>query len=158
MRNYHRMVGILVLMHDQSAGSVRVDRAGKPRIAYAVNPKEQLLFVDGMKHCAEILFASGAKQVLVPYASPLMLRPGDDLSVLEARGVRPAEIVLAATHPQSTCRMGEDPRRAVVNSWCQSHELQTLFVCDMSVFPSSLGAPPQISTAAIADRTARYIA
>jgi hypothetical protein len=27
----------------------------------------------------------------------------------------------------------------------------------MGVFPTSLGAPPQISTAAIADRTAQYI-
>ena len=53
--------------------------------------------------------------------------------------------------------MGEDRHRAVVNSYCQSHELPNLFVCDMSVFPSSLGAPPQISTAALADRTAQYI-
>jgi choline dehydrogenase-like flavoprotein len=27
----------------------------------------------------------------------------------------------------------------------------------MSVFPTSLGAPPQITTAALADRTARHI-
>jgi choline dehydrogenase-like flavoprotein len=54
--------------------------------------------------------------------------------------------------------MGEDPRRSVLNSYCQSHDLENLFVCDMSVFPTSLGAPPQISTASIADRAARYMA
>jgi choline dehydrogenase-like flavoprotein len=32
-----------------------------------------------------------------------------------------------------------------------------LFVADMSVFPTSLGAPPQITTAALADRTARHL-
>ena len=157
MQNYHRMVGILVLMHDQSAGAVRVDRAGKPEITYAVNDKERGLFLDGMKHCAEILFASGAKQVVVPYESPLVLRPGDDLRAIEQRGLRPNEIPLASTHPQSTCKMGEDPKRSVVKSWGQSHDLPNLFVADMSVFPTSLGAPPQISTAAIADRTAHYI-
>lgn len=157
MKNYHRMVGILVLMHDASSGTVRAGSAGKPEISYAVNPKEQRLFVEGMRHCAEILFASGAKKVLVPYESPLWLEPGQDLHAIDARGLRPNDILLASTHPQSTCRMGEDPKKSVVNSWCRSHDVANLFVCDMSVFPSSLGAPPQISTAAIADRTAHYI-
>ena len=71
--------------------------------------------------------------------------------------MRQGDIPIASTHPQSTCAMGEDRTRAVVNSYCQSHELPNLFVCDMSVFPSSLGAPPQITTAALADRTAQYI-
>lgn len=157
MQNFHRMVGILVLMHDESAGTVRIGRSGKPEIAYQVNAKERGLFLEGMKHCAEILFASGAKQVLVPYESPLLLQPGDDLRAIDQRGLRPNDILLASTHPQSTCKMGEDTKRSVVNSWCQSHDLGNLFVADMSVFPSSLGAPPQISTAAIADRTAHYI-
>jgi choline dehydrogenase-like flavoprotein len=157
MRNYHRMVGILVLMHDESAGVVRVNRSGKPEIAYEVNAKERGLFLEGMKHCAEILFASGAKKVLVPYEAPLPLQPGDDLRAIDQRGLRPNDIPLASTHPQSTCKMGEDAKRSVVNSWCQSHDFKNLFVVDMSVFPSSIGAPPQISTAAIADRAARYI-
>ncbi len=158
MKNYHRMVGILVLMHDQSSGQVRVDRHGRPQITYTVNAEEQQLFADGLGHCAEILFASGAKKVIAPYTRPVVLMDGDGLDVLRTRGVRQGDIPIASTHPQSTCAMGEDRTRAVVNSYCQSHELPNLFICDMSVFPSSLGAPPQISTAAIADRTAQYIA
>jgi choline dehydrogenase-like flavoprotein len=157
MRNYHRMVGILVLLHDQSRGTVRADRGGRPQISYALDPREGALMAEGMKHCAEILFASGATQVMAPYARPVVLEPGDDPAVFETLGVHQGDIPIASTHPQSTCAMGEDPRRAVVNSYCRSHELANLFVCDMGVFPSSLGAPPQISTAAIADRTAQYI-
>jgi choline dehydrogenase-like flavoprotein len=157
MRSFHRMVGILVLLHDQSSGTVRLDARGKAAITYRVNDAEQRLLAEGMQHCAEILFASGAKKVVVPYARPLVLQPGDSVDALAQRGVRQGDILIASTHPQSTCRMGEDPRRAVVNSYCQSHDIKTLFVCDMGVFPTSLGAPPQISTAAIADRTAQYI-
>jgi choline dehydrogenase-like flavoprotein len=73
------------------------------------------------------------------------------------RGVRQGEIPIASTHPQSTCRMGADPRTSVVDAWGASHEVRGLFVADMSVFPTSLGAPPQITTAALADRTARHI-
>ena len=157
MQQYHRMVGILVLMHDQSTGQVQVDSHGRPRISYTLNEREQQLFGEGMQHCAEILFASGAKQVMAPYARPVVLEPDDPLDVFLERGARQGEIPIASTHPQSTCPMGEDTRRAVVSSYGQSHELANLFICDMSVFPSSLGAPPQISTASLADRTAQYI-
>lgn len=156
MRNFHRMVGILVLLHDQSSGTVKLGPR-KVQIDYRVNPAEQALFAEGMRHCAEILFASGAQRVIAPYAQPLTLRPGDALDVFAQRGARQGDILMASTHPQSTCRMGEDPRRSVVSSYCQSHDVKNLFVCDMGVFPTSLGAPPQISTAAIADRTAQYI-
>jgi len=157
MRNYHRMVGILVLMHDQSAGQVQIDRNGRPQISYTVDAREQRLFAEGLQHCAEILFASGASKVIAPYGQPVTLEPDDSLDVFLERGVRQGDIPIASTHPQSTCAMGEDRRRAVVNSYGQSHDLPNLFVCDMSVFPSSLGAPPQISTASLADRTAQYI-
>ncbi len=157
MRQFHRMVGILVLMHDQSSGQVRVTSGGKPEITYKVSEREQQLFTEGMKHCAEILFASGAKKVLAPYHRPVWLEPGDSLDIFAARGARQGELPMASTHPQSTCRMGEDPRRSVVNSYCQSHDIKNLFVCDMGVFPTSLGAPPQITTAALGDRTAHYI-
>jgi choline dehydrogenase-like flavoprotein len=157
MRNFHRMVGILVLMHDQSSGEVRASAGGKPEIRYRVNAHEQRLFAEGMKHCAEILFASGARKVLAPYARALVLQPGDSLDAFDRRGARQGDILMASTHPQSTCKMGEDRSRSVVGSYCQSHDVKNLFVCDMSVFPTSLGAPPQISTAAIADRAAQYI-
>jgi choline dehydrogenase-like flavoprotein len=158
MQNYHRMVGILVLMHDQSSGTVQIDRRGRPQIRYTVNAAEQQRFAEGLQHCAEILFASGAKHVIAPYTQPVVLEPDDSLDVFLERGVRQGDIPIASTHPQSTCPMGEDKTRAVVNSYGQSHELPNLFICDMSVFPTSLGAPPQISTASLADRTAHYIA
>lgn len=157
MKNFHRMVGILVLMHDQSSGQVQIDRQGRPQISYMVNAKEQQRFAEGLRHCAEILFASGARAVVVPYTKPLILDAESSLDVFEQRGVRQGEIPIASTHPQSTCAMGEDRSRAVVNSYGQSHELPNLFISDMSVFPTSLGAPPQISTAALADRTAHHI-
>jgi choline dehydrogenase-like flavoprotein len=157
MKKFHRMVGILVLMHDQSTGQVQIDRSGRPRISYTLDAREQQLFGEGLDHCAEILFASGATEVIVPYNRPLFLSAEDSRDVLRQRGARQGEIPIASTHPQSTCPMGEDRRRAVVSSYGQSHDLPNLFICDMSVFPTSLGAPPQISTAALADRTAQYI-
>jgi choline dehydrogenase-like flavoprotein len=97
--------------------------------------------------------------VAIPYQpEALVLERGDDLGQITRRGVREGAIPIASTHPQSTCRMGADPQRSVVNAWGECHGVPGLFVADMGVFPSSLGAPPQITTAALADRTAHHIA
>ena len=41
--------------------------------------------------------------------------------------------------------MGDDPRRSVVRSNGEHHAVQGLFVTDGSLFPTSIGVPPQIS-------------
>jgi choline dehydrogenase-like flavoprotein len=159
MKSFAHVVGLLVLLHDRSSGSVASGASfGRPRIRYALEADDRQQLAEGLVHCSEVLFAAGAREVLVPYwIDPLVLRPGDDLRAILRRGVRQGEIGIASTHPQSTCRMGGDPRTSVVNAWGESHEVRGLFVADMSVFPTSLGAPPQITTGALADRTAQHI-
>jgi choline dehydrogenase-like flavoprotein len=53
--------------------------------------------------------------------------------------------------------MGADPSTSVVDAFGHCHAVRGLFVADMSVFPTSLAAPPQLTTAALADRTAHAI-
>jgi choline dehydrogenase-like flavoprotein len=159
MKAYARTAGLLVLLHDRSEGSVESGSSpDRPRIRYALRPDERAQLAEGLIHCCEVLLAAGALEVVVPYwDAPLVLRPGGDLSVIRRRGVREGDIPMASTHPQSTCRMGGDPRRSAVDAFGESHEVRGLFVSDMSVFPTSLGAPPQITTAALADRMARHL-
>lgn len=159
MKGFDRMAGLLVLLHDQSAGSVEPGPSpGKPKITYSLTDGDRRQLAEGLVHCCECLLAAGAETVAVPFLrDPLEFRPGDDLSPILARGVREGEIPIASTHPQSTCRMGADPGSSVVNAFGESHDVPGLFVADMSVFPTSLGAPPQITTAALADRTAHHI-
>jgi choline dehydrogenase-like flavoprotein len=159
MREFSRSAGLLVLLHDQSAGTVRSgDSLSRPKIEYALTPRDRALMAEGLVHCAKVLFAGGARRVVIPYApDPLTIETGEDPSIILRRGVREGGIALTSTHPQSTCRMGANPGTSVVDAWGGSHEVRGLFVADMSVFPTSLGAPPQITTAALADRTAHHI-
>jgi choline dehydrogenase-like flavoprotein len=159
MREFPKLGGVLALLHDQSEGSVESgDSLARPRIRYALDARDRARLTQGLRRCVELLFASGARRVLVPYASgPLALERGDRLDEIERREVREGAIPLASTHPQSTCRMGGDPRTSVVDAVGHCHGVHGLFVADTSVFPTSLGAPPQITTAAMADRTAHEI-
>ena len=54
-------------------------------------------------------------------------------------------------------RMGKNPRRSVVNEYCQSHDVPNLFIVGSSVFPSLAGYPPTATIAALSYRTAEYI-
>ena len=60
-----------------------------------------------------------------------------------------------AAHTIGTCRMGDDPARSVVDRWGRSHEVANLWICDNSVFPSSLAANPALTIMALSLRTAR---
>jgi choline dehydrogenase-like flavoprotein len=162
MKRFAHMGGLLALLHDQSEGSVEPGGSlARPRIRYALDANDRAQLALGLLHSVEVLLAGGAREVLVPYArGPLVFRAGDDLAPIRERGVAqagPGAIALASTHPQSTCRMDGDPERGVVGAFGECHEVAGLFVADMSVFPTSLGAPPQLTTAALADRTARHI-
>ncbi len=158
LRELPRTGGMLALLHDRSSGEVSWGSDGRPRIRYALEPGDRRQLLEGLKHVVEVLWAAGAERVLVPYwQEPLWLRPEDGLAALDRRGIREGTIALTSTHPQSTCRMGEDPTRSVVDSFGELHGTDGIFVADMSVFPTSLGAPPQITTAALADRTAHRI-
>ena len=59
------------------------------------------------------------------------------------------DLYLYASHPMSTCRMGEDPATAAVDPDGRLYGWDNLYVADASVFPTSLGVNPQVSTMAI---------
>lgn len=63
-----------------------------------------------------------------------------------------------ASHEVGTCRMGKDSKTSVLNSYCQTHEINNLFVIDGSCFTTFSEKNPTLTIAAIAVRSARYIA
>ena len=63
-----------------------------------------------------------------------------------------------ATHVFGSCRMGSDPRNAVVDPHCRSHRWRNLFIVDASIFPSSGGGEsPSLTIEALAIRAAAHL-
>jgi choline dehydrogenase-like flavoprotein len=60
-------------------------------------------------------------------------------------------------HMNGTARMGDNPRKSVVDSDCRSWDIRNLWVCDGSVFPTVGGVNPSLTIQAIACRTADRI-
>ena len=61
-------------------------------------------------------------------------------------------------HEVGTCRMGDDPRRSVVNRWSQSHDHKNLFLVDGATFVSSGWQNPTMTISALAMRASEHLA
>jgi choline dehydrogenase-like flavoprotein len=57
-----------------------------------------------------------------------------------------------AIHEVGTARMGNDPKKSVLNAFCQSHNISNLVVADGSCFVSSACQNPTLTMMALAVR------
>lgn len=65
--------------------------------------------------------------------------------------------LMATGHLMGTCRMGNDPKRSVVNQYGQSHDVPNLYIFDGSVFVTGAGFNPTGTLAAIALRSVQNL-
>ena len=158
MRAYRGIAALLVLLHDRSSGRVLVNRRGAPVIRYSLNRVDRASLIEGLIHGAQLLFAAGAKEITLPYTRRIVIKRESDLEVIRQRGIVENDMLVASSHPQGTLRMGSDQRGSVVDSYGEAHAIKGLFVADASLFPSSIGIPPMLTIAAMADRIARRLA
>ena len=61
-------------------------------------------------------------------------------------------------HEVGTCRMGDDPKRSVLNKWCQSHDHKNLFVVDGASFTSAGWQNPTMTILALSMRASEHLA
>jgi len=61
-------------------------------------------------------------------------------------------------HEMGTCRMGNDPKKSVLNRFNQCHEVKNLFVTDGSSFPSQGQENPTLTIMALTVRACDYLA
>lgn len=155
LRAYDRLAVAAVMLHDETRGTVRRGWLGidRPRIDYWPSLEDQRTLREGVKALARLWLAAGAQAVVLPFARAPLARTEADILAVDSYPFLPHEVAVSSVHPQGTCPLGEvlDERGAV-------RGVEGLVVADASVFPTSVGVPPQISTAALATRTAFLLA
>jgi long-chain-alcohol oxidase len=153
-----------VLGRDTSAGRVRVDRDGSPRVRWRLNAADEARLAAGLAAAGEVLAAAGAEEVFSLHRQRLAFRPGGpDAHRAWAEATRRAGLgggraTLFSYHQMGSCRMGTDPASSAVGPDHQAHEVQGLYVADASLFPTASGVNPMLSVMALAHRAAGQIA
>jgi len=155
MEAYPRMAVFTAMIHDHTAGRVRPDGDLGLEIEYAPNDEDRRELRFGLGELVRVLFAAGARRVFVPSDPVIELSPSDASSWLGRVDVSDG---LTAVHPMASVPMGDDPEVAAVGSDGQHHHVEGLWVADGSIFPTSIGIPPQISIYAMGLHVGRAIA
>lgn len=157
MERYRHIAALLVLLHDTTSGRVSLNRDGTPRIVYRLNSEDKAVLVEGAINAARLLLAAGATEILMPYTQHVRIKTEADLAGIRQRGIVPNDVMLASSHPQGTLRMGADAATSVVTFSGEARAVRNLFVADASLFPASIGVPPMLTIAALADYVAHQI-
>ena len=164
MRDFARLHVEIALLrdgfHEQSPGGiVRLRDDGAPALDYPLTP----YVWDGVRRAflamAEIQFAAGATKVMPIHGRGEAF---DSFAAakraIERFDLAPLVTPVVSAHVMGGAPFGPDERRAVVDPGGRHHQLANLYVVDGSLFPTSIGANPQLSIYAIAARLSAAIA
>ena len=150
----------------------------RPRIHYPLENHDRNSLIDGLCVAARIAAGAGATSIGSSFASmglvelPPVAEAGDSAaslvretavdnfcSRLREHGVTTDyRTLLFSAHQMGTCRMGSSSLESVVDENGETWNCSNLYVCDASVFPTSSGVNPMLTTLAIADGVAEGIA
>jgi choline dehydrogenase-like flavoprotein len=108
---------------------------------------------------AEIQFAAGAQTVLPLHENGTGASSWREArAAIEALPMRALATRVVSAHVMGGCPMGPDPATSVVSEAGRHHQVANLSVHDASVFPTSLGANPQLTIYALSARMATGLA
>lgn len=156
LKEMNYLCGLGVMVHDHGQGSVRARKNGRAKLSYRWHPDDVDVLKAGMVLSARVLLAGGAREI---YATAHGSRRHTTAEALKAELVNTplSNMSLYSAHPMSTCWMGTEPQLSVVNSRGRMHRMKGLYVADASVFPTSLGVNPQLSTMSVSTLIGRAI-
>ncbi len=145
------------LMRPKSLGRVMIrsaDPVAAPSICfnYLTDHQDREDLRTAVRLTREIL----AQPALSPYRGE-ELNPGDSIQSDNDIDAWVRRSVETCYHPVGTCRMGLDPRSAVVDSECRVHGVAGLRVVDASIMPAIISGNTNAPTIMIAEKVSDLI-
>jgi choline dehydrogenase-like flavoprotein len=156
MLNFNRMTSVGILVGSESNGSVHTSGLTGREIRYVPTPGDFQKMVKGLTLGGQIFLAAGAEFVS-PDSFKYYKFTNANIGDFGLKITRPQDLSLGTGHPQGGNVMSRNPRIGVVNEEMRVYGYDNLFIADASVFPSSLGVNPQITTMTFAHYAAEYI-
>lgn len=145
MRLAPRMARASVLVGTLRPGRLRGRGA---TVDFTAAKEEKAALVAGLERATEAYLEAGAVRVMPSTLTWCEIRSAKDTSAL-----RRGELQLRTSHPQGGNALG-----VVVDGGFRVHGTENLYLCDSSVFPTSVGVEPQLTVMALAQYAARRIA
>jgi choline dehydrogenase-like flavoprotein len=164
MRRFTHTQVLLALVRDgfhreSDGGRVGLRGDGSPVLAYPLRD----VFWDAAKRAlltmAEIQFAAGAKQVVPVHEQGILYSSwAEARAAIPKLAFEPLTARVVSAHVMGGCGMAGTPEQGVVDGNGRHWQLENLSVHDGSVFPTSIGANPQLSIYGLTARNASRLA
>jgi choline dehydrogenase-like flavoprotein len=150
MRRYRHMACAGVLVGTTKPGRVKATRNG-PVIDFEASEEDRGTIAEGLEVAARIWLEAGAERVMPATLAWQEYRDPAKLRGLPER-IMKADLLMTSAHPQGGNALG-----AVVDEDFRVGGIENLYLCDASVFPSSVHVNPQLTVMGMAQYAARRI-
>jgi choline dehydrogenase-like flavoprotein len=151
MHRYRHMACAGVLVGTTTPGRVKAGRTA-PEIEYTPSAADQARVVDGLQVAGRIWLQAGATRVMPATFAWQEYRTPASLEKLPGRIRDTGDLLLTSAHPQGGNALGD-----VVDEDFRVRGLKNLYLCDASVFPTSVHVNPQLTVMGMARYAARRI-
>ncbi|MDP9041256.1 MAG: GMC family oxidoreductase, partial [Bacteroidota bacterium] len=159
MTEYNRMACTGVLVGTASDATVRMKGLLGRDISYERSEEDFNSLMEALTLVSKIYLNAGATRVMPNTFNYYEYKTIPDLEERLRKDVKGSrDISTGSGHPQGGNVMSNDPATGVVDSNFKVFGFENLFVCDASVFPTSLGVNPQITVMSLAHYAAPIIA
>lgn len=150
MRQYNHMLTAATLVEDRNEGRVVLGPDRQPYLFFNLSLRDVETVHRGVALTAELLFASGAREVLLPFADLPSISSRDELERIHRREPVASTIELMTVHIMGTARMAVDARMGATDASGAIFGVDGLVLADASLLPSSIGVNPQEAIMALA--------
>ena len=146
--------------HEQSqGGQVELGDAGNPVLDYPVNG----FLLEGVKRAWEVMlemqFATGCTSARPAHKQARHYSTWKEAKAAIAElEIAPHKVTVGSAHVMGGSAMGDDPTISVTDCNGKFHHLDDLYVMDGSLFPTSIGANPQLSIYGLTYKLASQLA
>ena len=154
---YPRLGAVGVLVGTEGNARVKQALTGGPGIDYTPTKRDLTTLARGLRMLGEILFAGGAKRLMVNSWGYEELTNRAQLEWIDQIALEPGYLALGTGHPQGGNAMSRDPRKGVVGPDFRVHGYENLYIADASVIPTSLTVNPQLTVMSLAHHAAQQM-
>lgn len=164
LRSLDRTHALLALLRDgfhpeAPGGQVRLARDGSPVLQYPLTKPVLEAARRAFMSMAEIQFAAGAQRVRLAHESAQpYLSWAQAKADIASLPMQPLQVRLASAHVMGGCGMAGRPELGVVRPDGRHWQIENLSVHDGSLFPTSIGANPQLSIYGLVNMLASQLA
>ena len=144
---------------DSPGGVVTLRGDGSPLLDYPLNATFWEAARRALLAMAEIQFAAGARWVTPVHEATAGYTTWEDARRgIAALPLAPLRCRVVSAHVMGGCAMADGPERGIVDDEGRHFHVENLSIHDGSVFPTSIGANPQLSIFGLVARNASLLA